>query len=293
MDIYDAKPKYRKAYGEIRKALDSGVYSIVLLLGIRKMGKTEILKQLAKNYGGHYHDFKAQGLSYDEAVALFDRDAPVLLLDEIGYLSDFDLFCTATPSLAAQTNKKVVITSSSYGAMKQLGGEYLGGGRAWKVEVFPLSFEEYLHFSRNDFEYGDDYHPTAQDVMDFYTLKNLPPNMDFIIDKQYVVDTFTDIDVARGNKYQAERDIVLTKEQYVSVFDVLAYTLNDTLSIKRLQGAQVGRQEFINTKGLPISQSLIGLANKIVNKMSTHLDIDVGVADLAHIVSYLYHAGFL
>jgi len=283
--------KYRKAYYEIEKALD--IFSIVILLGLRKTGKTEILKQLAQNRNGHYHDFKASKLSYEGAEELFERDVPLLLLDEIGYLDYFDVFMSSLLEKASKSGKKVVITSSSYGAMKQLGSEYLGGGRSHKVELFPLSFEEYLHFSRDGFSYGDDYEPTEQDIEDFYRLKGVPLGMDFIIDRQYMTDTFTDIDVARGNKYHDERDIVLTKEQYTSVFDIIAYTLNDSLSIKRLQGARLGAQEYESTKGMTISKSLIGLANKIVNKMAREIKQDVGIEDLALIMAYLFHAGFL
>jgi hypothetical protein len=63
--------------------------------------------------------------------------------------------------------------------------------------------------------------------------------------------------------------------------------------MKRLTGARIGNQEFVSTKGLPISESLIGLANQIVNKMASELDKNIGIEDLAHIVAYLYHAGFL
>jgi len=222
--------KFRKAYHEIVKALSCGGFKVVILLGIRRMGKTEILKQLANQHGGYYHDFKQSQLSYTEAEELFERDEPLLLLDEVGYLDCFDLFCSSLFERAAKANKRVVITSSYYGAMKQLGSEYLGAGRSWKVELFPLSFEEYLHFSRDDFEYGDDYEPSAQDVDDFYRLKNIPFGMDFVIDRQYFLDTFTDIDTARANRYQDERDVVLSKSQYVSILDVIANKMAENIT---------------------------------------------------------------
>jgi len=286
-----AKPKFRRVYYEIEKALD--IYSVVILLGLRKTGKSEILKQLAQVKGGYYHDFKASKLSYEEAEELFELKEPLLLLDEVGYLDCFDLFMSSLLEKAAQARKKVVITSSSYGSMKQLGSEHLGGGRSYKAELFPLSFEEYLHFSREGFAYGDDYEPAEQDVEDFYRLINVPLGMDFVIDRQYMMDTFNDIEAARGNRYQDERDVVLTPLQYASVLDVIAYTLNDNISMKRLTGSRVGNQEFVTTKGLPMSQSLISLATKIVNKMAREIEDDIGIGDIAHIVAYLYHAGFL
>jgi len=285
--------KYRKAYYEIEAALDCGAYDVVLLLGLRHVGKTEILKQLKEKRKGHYHDFKENKLSYEEAEALFDRKEKLLLLDEIGYLENFDLFMSSMQKRAATSKKQVVITSSAYGAMKQLGHEYLGAGRSRMIELFPLSFEEYLHFSSDTFQYGDDYTPTKTDIQHFYRLTGIPSDMKFLLDEQYLPHTFKDVEVARANKFQDERDVVLTQEQYVSILDILAYTLNDKLSMKRLKGAQIGSQEFVSTKGMSLSQSLVGLANKIVNKMATDLEHDIGVEDIAHIVAYLYHAGFL
>jgi len=286
--------KYRKAYYEILKALRPGYFCVVVLLGLRKTGKTTILKQLAQSQNGYYHDFRDNPLTYEQTEDLFDRAEPWLLLDEVGYLESFDMFMGSLLEIMQQhSHKQVVITSSSYGAMKQLGTEGLGGGRSHKVELFPLSFEEYLHFSRDDFNYGCDYEPTAQDVEDFYRLMNLPEGMDFVIDRQYMADTFRDIDAARGNKYHAERDIVLTPIQYASVLDVIAYTLNDYISMNRLTGSRIGNQEFGSTKGMPMSQSLIGLANKIVNNLARNISEDVSVDDITHIIAYLYHTGFL
>ena len=285
--------KYRKAYYEIETALCCGAYDVVLLLGMRHVGKTEILKQLCDVKNGFYHDFKENRLSYEYAEALFDRDEDLLLLDEIGYLDSFDLFMSSMQKRAATAKKQVVITSSAYGAMKQLGHEYLGAGRSRMVELFPLSFEEYLHFSRDDFAYGEDYTPTVEDIQGFYRLSGIPSDMKFLLDEQYLPHTFKDIEVARANRFQDERDVVLTWEQYASILDILAYTLNDRLSMKRLMGAQIGKQEFVSTKGMTLSKSLVGLANKIVNKMAVDIEQDIGVEDIAHIVAYLYHSGFL
>jgi len=174
-------------------------------------------------------------------------------------------------SLEVSASKKFVITGSSYGALKQMAHEKLGA-RSYKIELFPLSFEEYLYFSGKISRYGEDYTPTEQDIKDFYRMRNLPPGMDFVIDRNYMLDTFTDIETSRANQLYAERDVFLTREQYISLLDIIAYTLNDRISI---------------------SQSLIGLANKIVNKMSTDIRSDIGIQDLIHIIRYLYHSGFL
>lgn len=285
--------KHRKAYHEIEKAMKIRAFVVIVLVGLRKTGKTEILKQLAQNYDGHYHNFRDKELTYEQAEDLLDREESLLLFDEICYLDSFDLFMGNAFQLAADKGKKIVITSSSYGALKQLSGEKLGGGRSHTVELFPLSFEEYLHFSGRLLAYGEDYEPTEQDVEDFYRLKDVPEGMEFIINREYMLDAFRDNAVASANYYHTERDMALTPEQYISVLDIIAYTLNDQISMKRFTGSQIGRQEFTNTKGLPLSQSLIGLANKIVNDMARDIHKNIGIEDLIHIVRYLYHTGFL
>lgn len=152
--LIKAKPNHRKAYFEIVKALEIGSYNAVILLGLRKTGKTEILKQLAVNLGGFYHNFKETEISFEDTEALFERGETLLLFDEVGYLENFDLFFGTLSQRAAETGKQVVINGSSYGALKQLGRENLGGGRSHKVELFPLSFEEYLYFSGRISGYG-------------------------------------------------------------------------------------------------------------------------------------------
>ena len=48
--------KYRKAFYEIEKALGTD-HGVIILFGLRKTGKTTILKQLSEKYKGHYIDF--------------------------------------------------------------------------------------------------------------------------------------------------------------------------------------------------------------------------------------------
>jgi len=286
--------KYRKAFFEIEKALMNDAYGVITLIGLRKTGKTTILKQLAEKYHGYYLDFKASKDPDNDYLDLYEREENLVLLDEIGYLPGFDAYFTNLERDIKSVGKKVVITSSSYGTLKQLASENLGGGRSHTTELFPLSFEEYLYFSGVITDYGEEYEPAEQDLQNFYRLINVPAGMDFVIDKEYFDTVFTDIEVARANSLCAVRDVYLEKKHYASVLDIIAYTLNYPISIKRFQGARIASQEFgKEVKGLPISESLISLANNIVNKMTSGSFRNIGVPDLAYIIAYLYHSGFL
>jgi len=287
--------KYRKTYFEIEKALQNNAYNVIILVGIRKTGKTTILKQLAESRGGYYLDFRASSNPDDDYLNIFERSEKLILLDEIGYLLSFDAYFGNLESDITSVGKKVVITSSSYGTLKQLSSESLGGGRSYTAELYPLCFEEYLYFSGVINNYNEEYEPTEQDLQNFYRLKNMPSGMNFIVDREYFDSVFTDIEVARANSQFAVRDIFLEDKHYASVLDVIAYTLNDKITIERFKGmTRVGSRELgKSVKGLPISESLISLAANIVRKMTYGAFLGIDVSDLAHIAAYLYHAGFL
>jgi len=287
--------KYRKAFYEIEKALTIDAYGVIILFGLRKTGKTTILMQLAEKHNGYYIDFRKSENSENDYMSIFDRDEKLILLDEIGYLQSYDAYFGNLEKNIKSVGKKVVITSSSYGTLKQLESESLGGGRSHPVQLFPLNFEEYLYFSGKITKYSEDYEPTEEDLQNFYRLKNLPEGMDFIINREYLRGVFTDTEVARDNAEYNIRDICIDRRLYASVLDVIAYTLNDSVSLKRFTGkSQIGAQEFTEgTTGIPISHSLISLASNILRQATNGLFQWVEIKDLAHIVAYLYHNGFL
>jgi len=76
--------KYRKAYYEIEKAIKDDVYRVVILMGMRKMGKTTILKQLSAKHNGYYIDFSISKNPDQDFLNIFKREEKLILLDEIG-----------------------------------------------------------------------------------------------------------------------------------------------------------------------------------------------------------------
>jgi len=282
----DKIKKYRKVYYEILQALNTE-HSIILLIGLRRMGKTYILEQLANEPGGYYVDFREHDYDADNYYELLkDNENNLLLLDEVGYLEGFDDYFGRLLEDLKGTGKKIVMASSAYGTMKQLAKEKLGGGRAHVIELFPLDFEEYLYFSGKMQNYAEEYSPSEQDIWDYFRLEGIAEGMKFIIDERYITDTFSDIKVARDNQYGTIRDVILDERQCASVHDVLAYSLGIRPSVKRLTGmAQIGVRELGDTRGIKIKESLISKANVGVQKLS--------ISDLSKILAQLYHGGFL
>ena len=84
--------KYRKAFHEIEEALNVGVFGVIILFGLRKTGKTTILKQLAGKYNGYYVDFRSSRNPGNDYLDIYNREEKLILLDEIGYLPSFDAY---------------------------------------------------------------------------------------------------------------------------------------------------------------------------------------------------------
>jgi len=279
----------RKLYYKIKNALENSEYTIFLLLGLRKTGKTKLLTQLRDELGSdqaYYVDCRDTELTKDTYYALFDLPQKYILIDELGYFEGFDQYMSGLHEDIGNTGKKFILTSSSYGLMKQLAQEKLGASRSCVFELFPLSFEEYLFFTGKISSYGEDYDPIDNDLKNFYRLKGVPAGMDFIIDKNYMDGTFTDTQVGIDNQLGTVRTIELEPKHYSAIIDLIAYTLNNKISIKRFRGSQIGVQELQKSaKGLKFSETLIGFANSVSMRLSA--------SDIGRIVAYLYHAGFL
>ena len=276
--------KYRKAFYRIAKALQNNDHDVIVLMGLRRMGKSTILRQLADSYHTAPIDFRNELFPEDAFYKALDNDAPVICLDEIGYLPDFDMLLDGIEKKVKARRKKAVLSSSSYIALRQLTLERLGC-RSRRIELFPLDFEEYLYFSGKISKYGEGYTPTAEDLQDFYRLKGVPDGMDFILDERYLEETITDIDIARKHQQYAARGIFPTRAQHAGALDILAYTLGARVPLRRFGNTRLGHQEFgDDARGIRFAETLIGVSNHITGKMSP--------VDIAFTLAYMLHAGF-
>jgi len=268
--------KKRKVYYRVEKALKSP-HNIIILMGMRRVGKTTILQQLAKNHGGLYIDFKQEEDTHEAFVRALKSDYDLILFDEVGFLDSYDQLLEELQ----RESKKFVITSSSYPALRQLALEGLGGGRSHVQNIFPLDFEEYLYFSGKLNEYGGEYDPTEEDVENYYRLKNVPQGMDMVIDKTFLVTTFEDIQAATENKQFAERGIFLDEKEHNSILDILAYTLNRKFRAKVFGNTNVGVQEYgkVESSSLDLSAALVSFSNEKSREISSE--------SLAKILAYL------
>lgn len=126
---------------------------ISVISGIRRSGKSTLLRQIAKNYSGYYYfnfederllDFKASDLNimYEALLELFGEQK-CFFFDEIQNVYGWEKFVRRI----FEEGKKVFITGSN---AKLLSSELATtlSGRHLKMELYPFSFSEFLEYKK-------------------------------------------------------------------------------------------------------------------------------------------------
>lgn len=126
-----------------------GGLNIILLTGLRGVGKTTILKTIAKKYNGLYSsgDFlKIKNIDFNnltEISKVYSKD--IIIIDEVLYLSDWQLKL----KIEADTNqnKLYIISGSSAMQLKRISQDL--SRRLDTYKLYPLSFKEFLKIKHN------------------------------------------------------------------------------------------------------------------------------------------------
>jgi len=124
---------------------------VIILTGIRRCGKSTILKQIIKNKKDYCYvnfederflDFKAQDFEkLNEILIEIYNNPEIYLFDEIQNVDKFETFVRRLQD----EGKKVIITGSNASLLSKEFGTRLTG-RYKPFEIFPFSFLEYLRF---------------------------------------------------------------------------------------------------------------------------------------------------
>lgn len=142
--------------------------SIILLTGLRRIGKTTLLKLLIKKLitagtkpGNIFYvsldDYLLEKKSIIEIISEYRKihKLPVshkiyLFLDEIAYKDNFQ---QQLKNIYDNQNAKIYATSSSSSLLKDK--KAFLTGREFLIEIYPLDFEEYLSFRKIDIKQRD------------------------------------------------------------------------------------------------------------------------------------------
>ena len=273
--------KKRKLFHKIMTFLqDPDDCSVGLLFGIRQVGKTVLLKQLAQELPKSvYVNCKDEKYSTKDWDKLLNREAVCYFIDEITAMEGYDteLECLFLTLHNLGKKCKFIFSSSSYSALKQLNTDEFGGGRAHPFELFPLSFEEYIYFSGNYANYADipGHNLDIEDIERYLALDGIPEGMKIVFNHKYFETWYEDVKLGSDNKYRCERILHLEGLQITAMIDILAYTLNETNSFRRLKKDDVGHREFGKWNRFNFEQALISIAKRKFRGLSIK---DIGIS---------------
>ena len=274
-------PKKRKLFHKIMAFLhDPDDCSVGLLFGIRQVGKTVLLKQLAQEVSkGVYVNCKDKKFSAKDWCRLLNQEAVFYFIDEITAMEGYDteLECLFLTLQNLGKKCKLIFSSSSYGALKQLNADEFGGGRAHPFELFPLSFEEYVYFSGDYSSYADiqGQNLGLEDIVRYLSLDGIPEGMKIVFNRKYFETWYEDVKLGSDNKYRCERILHLEGLQITAIIDILAYTLNETNSLRRLKKNDVSHREFGKWHRFSFEEALISIAKRKFRGLSTK---DIGIS---------------
>ncbi len=161
--VLKQKEEIEKINGTIKREILDEILNwfkdnrIIILTGIRRCGKSTILKQIMKNKQNYCYvnfederflDFKAQDFEkLNEILIEIYNNPSIYLFDEVQNVEKFETFVRRLQD----EGKKMIITGSNASLLSKEFGTRLTG-RHKLFEIFPFSFLEYLRFKHIEIE---------------------------------------------------------------------------------------------------------------------------------------------
>ena len=277
-------------------------YTIALVAGIRKTGKTTALKQLQASYpDAFYVDFMRNNLDFSEMLDNFmESPSELLLLDEIAYLADYErfsqhLYDLSNSSYHNHKKFKVIITGSSLAHVMRLNSSKLGGGRARLYRLPPITFVEYLYITGkiNSYDYRDYENVTNDDFADYLTLEGLT-DLRIQFDDNYF-RTFYD-EVSDGNRHSSLSHslVELGQDDLLNMSRLLAYKLSEPKQYWNTFNPSddaIGGQERESLRGVGVKYTKgIDLSDALVTN-SRDAVLQISPKDRGRILGFMLRAG--
>jgi len=260
-------------------------YHVALVSGLRRTGKTTILKQLRKYYPDSvYIDLSVSDDGYLEIEEkFFDNPTSLLLLDEISHLDDYEMISQSLYDYAGGNKKcKIIITGSSMAHISKLLCSKLGGGRARLFRLPLLTFVEYLYFTDKIKSYSD-YNEVSNDYFaDYLLLKGLDEtdaaDLAITFNGRYFESFYSENTIGNANTRLSHSKIHLKPDDLDRFVDLIAYKLSDICEYNTIIRPKVGRKEQINLSGastklhlnrIDVSDAFVSISSKVITKVPT------------------------
>ena len=175
---------------------------VIILTGIRRCGKSTMLKQIMKNKEHYCYvnfederflDFKAQNFEILNEVLIEIYDNPkIYFFDEIQSIEKFETFVRRLQD----EGKKIIITGSNASLLSKEFGTRLTG-RYKPFEIFPFSFSEYLNFknikTEKDWNYKTEKRVEIKKALNEYMIFGGFPEYLKTQDKEYIKNILDNI----------------------------------------------------------------------------------------------------
>ncbi len=206
--VLKQKEEIQKLDGTIKRDILDEILSwfkdnrVIILTGIRRCGKSTILKQIMKNRENYCYvnfederflDFKAQDFeTLNEILIELYNNPKIYFFDEIQNIEKFETFVRRLQD----EGKKIVITGSNASLLSKEFGTRLTG-RYKPFEIFPFSFSEYLKFRGieidKDWNYKTQKRVEIKKAFNEYLELGGFPEYLKTNDKEYIRDVFENI----------------------------------------------------------------------------------------------------
>ena len=274
-------------------------YQIALVAGIRRTGKTTILRQLQTYYQGSvYIDLSASKDGYAEIEDrfIFAENRPsLLLLDEISYLNDYELISQALYDISGK-HYKIVMTGSSPAHLMNLFESKLGGGRSKMFRLPVLTFTEYLYFIGKIESYAN-YAPVSNDwFADYLQLKGLEDtdaaNLAVMFNDNYFQSFYAENAISNRNTRIIYSDVKLEHNDLDNLLNLIAYKLSEACKYEKFIRPEVGRQEqfHLAQQRIRLRLTKIDLSDAIV-AVSSNDAVKLSANDKGRILKYMLNSG--
>ena len=274
-------------------------YQIALVAGIRRTGKTTILKQLQGYYPNSvYIDLSSAKDGYAEIEEKFlfaENRANLLLLDEISYLNDYELISQSLYDISGN-RYKIIMTGSSSAHVIKLSESKLGGGRSKLFRLPVLTFIEYLYFT-NRIESYTDYQSVQSDYFsDYLQLKGLEDtdasNLAVMFNDYYFQSFYSENVTSNLNTRIIYSDVKLEPNDLDNLLNLIAYKLSEACKYEKIIRPNVGRQEqfYLVQQNIRLRLTKIDISDAIVTVSSDEV-VKLLTNDKGRILKYLLISG--
>jgi len=298
-DMGALPPKERFIVRQLRDFIDNEKnYTVALVSGVRKIGKTTALKQLERTYRGValYVDLDAAGENFGEIFEGFlGSDATLLLLDEIQYLRDFEVISQSIYNLSNSSSHrrfKTIMTGSSAAHMTKLSISKLGGGRAKMYRLPPVTFVEYLYFTGRIADYSSYQDAGAEDFADYLRLNGLE-ELTLQFNDDYFDAFYKEIEAGNRQRGLSHSLVDLEAGDLSNMARLLAYRLGEGRTYDTTVEPVVGGQERHNLYGMnpPVRFARgFDLSDAMVAESAEHVK-NIKAKDKARILAFMLNAG--